>query len=299
MGEKNTYLSNSYALKFFMYNYFGILEKEIEEGERKEIAQKCARRAYLDLNRTLCFNDNLKNRNCEDKLKIESWRKGFCNKICKDIVIEIDNMLNGLCEEIDLDKWYVVQCEKITASAREARNSSGDYILAEIDFNHGELSCNEGRQRFYDGQAQKWLNMTIKYMWLTGLWHNEFSKILPKLHVPVDSFIIEAIWHENESEDEKGNLQEKKEKKEWKIKLPCGENEKNRMNKYSTNYVVPWSRWTKTQYIEFQKTLREFLNGRVPIIWEGDTWINVSEKRKEDKKRRTSVILEQLQGTSD
>ncbi len=46
------------------------------------------------------------------------------------------------------------------------------------------------KKAFCDGQAQKWLNMTMKYMWLLGLLDDQPKEFLSAMHVPVDNDMI-------------------------------------------------------------------------------------------------------------
>ncbi|MEI3122628.1 MAG: hypothetical protein V8S81_02275 [Oscillospiraceae bacterium] len=51
---------------------------------------------------------------------------------------------------------------------------------------------------FTYGHAQKWVNMTLKYLWLL----DRLPEILTakSLHMPIDSFILEKLQKENVDE---------------------------------------------------------------------------------------------------
>ena len=49
-------------------------------------------------------------------------------------------------------------------------------------------------EKFTCGQAQKWMNMTLKYLWLLDLLPAEIEE--ESLHVPIDSFILQKLKEE-------------------------------------------------------------------------------------------------------
>ena len=51
--------------------------------------------------------------------------------------------------------------------------------------------------------------------------------------------------------------------------------------KFNDQWVVSWSRWDDKQYISFQENLRKKLNEN-PFTWEGEMWIKIAKKRKEE-----------------
>lgn len=161
-----------------------------------------------------------------------------------------------------------IVCRKICEEANKSDS------LCEIE--KAKEHPNEEKQKFYYGQAQKWLNMTMKYMWLTGLWKDEFDRLLPMLHIPVDSFIIEAVWHEGFEEDGRGWIKDEDVQK-LSVNLPC-ENTK-RKGKYADDKTVSWSKWNDSEYINFQTSLRSWCKDEAPIIWEGRAWIKIANRR--------------------
>lgn len=55
------------------------------------------------------------------------------------------------------------------------------------------------KENFTIGQAQKWVNMTLKYLWLLDALPDNIDK--KDLHVPIDSYIIKIAYRK------KGNIQ--------------------------------------------------------------------------------------------
>lgn len=225
------------ATRFFIYSYFGINEP-IDKSQKNDIVKKCARRAYLDFNRTLRFD---KKTELKGTKKIKEEHEKFCNNICE----KIGESIIELFEAKDFDTKHDEICKEIKKEATNSKKEDGTSVLT-IPFHYG--------------QAQKWLNMTLKYMWLIGLWEKELENILPMLHVPVDNIIIKEAWKDNT------------------ITLPCDEN-KRKLN-YKEEYVERWSKWEYKEYREFQRSLRDsrLLGKKTPIEWENEIWMQGSNK---------------------
>lgn len=229
--------------EFFMFSYFGILPKEIfneKEKLKKEykdyfdyVARKCAYRAYLDLNITLKVNKKIS----------EEDRKSIVLAICDKLVGDIKILLFNKNDSEDYDKSHKQLCLKI----KNHINTESALL---------DLSNNE----FHDGQAQKWLNMTLKYMWLLGFLEDEIETQF--LHVPVDNYIIKAVW---EFDDIKLPLIEEKLRKD-----------KSR-GKYSTEKYRCWSNWEYDEYGEFQDSLKKHLKSKNRIDWEHYAWMKYAE----------------------
>ena len=112
---------------------------------------------------------------------------------------------------------------------------------------------------FTYGQAQKWLNMTLKYLWLFNLLPAGLDEKL--LHVPVDSYIIDAVKAEP-SNDIKYGLGQK-----------CN--------------IPSWSKWDKPdKYKEYQDIIRKEVQQKFkksPIEWEDKAWIEQAKIHKENE----------------
>lgn len=179
---------------------------------RRKIVEKCADRAYLDLCRTLKFADNTP----------DMKRREFRDAINKDIAERLNELLKT--DQNHFDEKHRELCDHIKERADEEHLFNG----------------------FWYGQAQKWLNMTLKYVRLLGLWKNEFGDLSSIMHVPVDSYIIKAA------------------KDELKIS--------------SSPKPKPWSEWTYTEYKQFQEDLQSAIKDRDPIDWENKAWIKQAAK---------------------
>lgn len=245
-------LTNS-AKKFLVFSYFGITEDELEENNesvRKSIAMKCAERAYLDMCRTLTFSEKMDGRTKEEKDEIKEKRKKFRDDICDLIVKNLikspgdkglfEGSPKGFCgRHYDL-------CVEIKDTANNYEGNSG-LLLKRNE---------ENKEPFSHGQAQKWLNMTIKYMLMFQCFDYLIDEDYKgKLHVPVDSYVIKAAKELQKDEELAA-----------KIKIS----------------PKAWSKWNEGEYKEFQDSLRTALGTRSPIEWEERVWIERAKELREN-----------------
>lgn len=230
--------------RFFVFAYFGIDLND--ENSDEDIIRKCVERAYLDMCRTLKIDD-------------QEWIETKEN-LSKDLV---NVLLNNKSIQDKILNAYSVFFENDSEQLTESQ------IRGLVDKN-GDGIC------FYYGQAQKWINMSLKYMWLLGLID---EKDISKLEVPIDSYIYKAAKIENG----KKIIEESaitglgvKPIKRTKLK-----------NNKKTNEEVAWSRINKGEYETYQANIRKALGQNMsPIEWEFDAWIAQAkiEKQKENNK---------------
>jgi hypothetical protein len=104
---------------------------------------------------------------------------------------------------------------------------------------------------FSYGQAQKWLNMTLKYMLIAQSgeldvgWEKSLNnKIVRSLHVPVDKYILDIA------------------EKELEVLPPEG----------------AWSTWDYEEYETYQKDLRSEIKEKSPIEWEFTAWTDARDE---------------------
>lgn len=100
-----------------------------------------------------------------------------------------------------------------------------------------------GGMDLHYGQAQKWVNMFMKYQCILG--DNTAQRMIPFLHIPIDNVILKVA------------------------KTKFG--------------IIPkaktcWSKFDKETYVDLQLQLRDSLNGETPIIWEFKAWSNQDSK---------------------
>lgn len=245
------------VIDFLLFSLLKMTSKDIAEWKDEKVAFYCAKRAYADMDRTLRFSKTYEEKGESNKPD----RKEFSECICMNIARKVLDMLEkSPTEQAKFDEWHGETCKKIISIASECPISVEEKILDEMVKHCGANQvC---KKRLYYGQAQKWLNMTIKYMWITGKWETEFERIESCLHIPIDNYIIEAVKNEYGGEDvlEKIINDEKKEKGRKKID--------------------PWSRWGKGQYTRFQAAIKEKLGEQMPLEWEGKAWVEMASKNQ-------------------
>lgn len=256
-----TEVKNNKAFDFLLYSYFGIKESDLKPQSKKDIPYNipyiCAKRAYLDLARTVKYSyssselEEMKSKKSseEDKDKANNFiefKNNLIKNICKNILSRIKTKEGEISfKNSDFDKWHKAKCEEIKEKMNgnyETVNNSDEKVLEED---------------FTIGQAQKWVNMTLKYLWLLNALP---TGVKPEyLHVPIDSYIIE-IAYDNKNKFENALGLEDKPPKSWS-KLP----------EYK-------------KYFEIQEAIREAIktnttNETIPIKWESLAWIEVAEKQ--------------------
>lgn len=218
------------VLEFLKYAYFNITKGD----SMNDILSKCANKAYMDLCRTIKFKTD------DGSIKAECK-----TKICDMLVNNYDVLMNAV-NSID-DKQTVFDKEH-------------NQICEEIIKTYSEIS------EFTYGQAQKWLNMMLKYVLLI-----EGDSVLKSyLHIPIDSYIMQAVGSDNP-------------KLKQCLKLECIPQKNGTVGKYSENTSKPWSKWNYEEYIAFQNSIRTAIaesDYNSPIEWENQAWIEVAEYRK-------------------
>lgn len=165
-------------------------------------------RAYLDMCRTIRYGDLSHDKRISFK----------CNafKAFEDWIKDLNS--------VPFDEWHKKSCENMIKSF--------------------SLSCDIDNSFIVYGQAQKLVNMTLKYVYVLDD-DNKYGvkDIFDCLHVPVDKYILELA------------------KKYLGINQPDG----------------AWSTWNYNTYKEYQEELRKKI--KVPMRWEMQNWILAKEEK--------------------
>ena len=183
--------------------------KRILFGSFNDPFEAACFRAYRDFNRTL----PLKKAGVNDANKRKYLRE-HATGIIRDSVTKL---LCSKCKtQDDFDKWHEETTEKIRSW----------YISKGVEFTYGH--------------AQKWLNMTLKYLYI--LHACDFKKLSDFFHAPVDNYILDAA------------------EADFDIKRPC----------------KAWSNWDEgyNSYLTYQKKLREKMQEQSLFRWEFQAWNN-------------------------
>ena len=139
----------------------------------------------------------------------------------------IFNSLKYKIDPSDYDAWHKKICGMVVSAFKKV------YV-------------NQLEPFFTFGNAQKWVNMTMKYLWLLGILPNNVSE--DDLHIPIDRYIIYAL--------NKGT------------------------------FFIPeaaWSTWNENDYYDaFRKN--DFSKYNATLEWENTAWIEQAEQEKMSKK---------------
>ena len=253
----NQLADNKKLMDFLLYSYFGCESKDLA----REGIQKCAYHAYLDLNRRIEYLyssnalDNMQSRKAseEDKniaIKYKEAKKALIESVCDIILCSADKYE---CVDGQFGLWHKAKCEEIMGTMNTAIFQDDSLILKSNSFTYG--------------LAQKWVNMTLKYLWLLDMLPNGLSEA--ELHVPVDSFILEAL----------------KETQQFNT-------EGNKITGSGESYYYNGEAWSAISdpenYKKLQKEIRDIAKeqGISPIQWEGPVWIKVAQNRETRKKEQ-------------
>lgn len=184
--------------------------KVIYFGEITNPYEAASKRAYLDMNRTIRFG---------------GMPEGIRTELRSSVTALLENEIRRLSSENissqkDYDSWHRVRCAEIRSIYRD----NG------IEFHYG--------------QSQKWLNMTIKYLYILG--ECSFDGIFEYLHVPLDNYLFDVA------------------QKELGIPRP----------------KIAWSRWDDYtgQYEAYQSALRARILDFPPLRCEFKYWMMEARK---------------------
>ena len=107
-----------------------------------------------------------------------------------------------------------------------------------------------------NGNAQKWLNMALKYLWLLGALPIDIKE--ERLHAPIDSYILQKLW----------NLKSDG--------VTCS----------ADTFYYKENSWSKISdyddYFNLQKVIRDMAEqgGKTVIEQENEAWIEMAIERK-------------------
>ena len=132
----------------------------------------CTKAAYNDLSRTLRYEEKYKS-DSKDK-KALNEKEQILNRICAELTKKIYN--NGSITS-NPENLFDVLVDK-----------QGKYSDCVNDLFVCLKEDEKDNLKFHFGQVQKWINMTLKYLYLLGIVEND-----NKLHIPIDNYIINAF----------------------------------------------------------------------------------------------------------
>jgi hypothetical protein len=132
-------------------------------GRGKDNLSLCRRRAYGDFKRTL------RGIGKRDVFPRAEEAQNRADEALNQMFATIGG--TGALTQEKFDEWHRRSCERLAAIYRECGYSS-----------------------FYLGHAQKWLNMTFKYIYVMGKQRiSGFGHLYDLCHVPLDNILIDAL----------------------------------------------------------------------------------------------------------
>lgn len=225
-----------------------------EENNKEKVYYEAIKRAYGDMSRhTLHFQNGYKgndktsidNRNNFRTARIEDLKTLMLNGGYEDRIFDIVNSKDKNKYEL-FDDIHDSLCNKVIESFTKEKS-----IMVKTDY-----SSKKRDDGFSYGQAQKIVNMTLKYVYMFYNYFNaldnsykdeldKFNFIIPYLHSPVDSYVIDAAEGE-------------------------GANGKKSYNFCCKRPKYPWSKLSHDEYIDYINDLRENLKQKdtSPFAWE-------------------------------
>lgn len=172
--------------------------------------EAASKSAYTDMCRTIRFNG-----------KNGDMIRKAVDKLLEERIPE----LVSISSAEEFTKWHYSVCSKIVEM----------YKVAGIEF--------------YVGQAQKWTNMTLKYLYV--LVPDVVEPFYAFLHIPLDNYIMDIA------------------KKQYGIPL----------------FSCAWSRISEYQdYFDYEEMLMEVIDG-LPLDWEFAKWVESTCRQKAKKNR--------------
>ncbi len=263
------------SVAFLLYSYFGITV----EDETDEIICAAINKAYQDATNQGAFNVLFEKNNNTAKSKIEAGKNSATNDLKKYIVNTV--MLNSLENNVE---WHEKICNDVWKRFPE-----------DLKENVKKPDAVElrGKRVFSYGNAQKWVNMTLKNLYIISAillkYHSAELKHKKEwgtlynnakyFHIPIDNYILQEIFDSDKEtkqstkcfDDKSGNIIwiHKVDKAICKIKFADG-----KADEYTWSQIPNYE-----MYLKIQNVLLH-LAGANPLDWENDKWIEIAKKRK-------------------
>lgn len=204
---------------------------------------RCSNLAYRDMCRTItyapAYNENSA-LGSKEKNAIADKKKELRNAVTVLIKEQVEEWVKKPpANQDEFDKKHAELCQKIIKKYEGTTKQKGTDSL-------------------YFGQAQKWVNMALKNLYVyskSNITTLSFASLLPYMHIPIDNIILDIASG----------------KKKCYVDTP------------DTSYNVtkpsnPWSQWSDDEYAEYQTKLKTTIGSTTaPILWELTHWSTVKE----------------------
>ena len=252
MAETNKSL---YLSEFLFYVGFKTSKEKFDAFVLPDKIKTCAYQAYLDFCRTVKYDHYKKTTtgeyiiNGKKKIKYndKDWKK----------------QTNQLLELFFIgDDKKFPQFKGLIAGIKALLNAAN---RVEYDNRHKSL-CNSLctikhsilEKRLTIGQAQKWVNMTMKYLWMLDLVECDSAF----LHIPIDNYVL-------------GELKQTIDDSDKLIEIVCNQYfviDKKSKKSYKWSNVSDY----ETGYFPIQEAIR--VKKQCPIEWEFSAWLEAAQK---------------------
>ena len=187
--------------------------KAIYFGDFTDPLKAASSRVYRDMNRTIRFNGLL-----------GATRLALREKVNAVFDVELSKLKSdSITSQDEFDAWHHNVSDKIK-----------------------KLYLDEGVKLTY-GHAQKWINMTIKYLYMLEV--DTFDAVFEFLHIPLDNYVFDI------ARDSLGITRPK----------------------------VAWSNWDnyEEQYLQYQNMIREKITTGSPLRWGFRYWLKAARNIEE------------------
>ena len=246
--------------------YFGITPDEINKDD---ILEKIIRKALFDATMQNAFNAKV-------ELKYKKMAKEAKENTIDELIKSIKELKEFKRKE-SFDNWHKETCEAIRKKFENIKDEDSESI-------------------FTYGNAQKVVNMTLKYLYLLSKLEksktNNCSTVISKieeyakenfLHMPIDSYIIDQLFRKEIIDIKEKFFEEKL--RNIKKDYPKRKKLKECLHPYE--YIKPWSKWEEQEYTEVQKQIHDKMpntEGYCVIDWENDLWLEEAKSRRDNHK---------------
>lgn len=256
------------AVDFLLFSYFGITS----DDDKDTIIRAAIDVAYKDATGQGAFNTLFRKNDPNTELNKEKIgnAKKYATKILTDFITQ-----NVMGKELG-EKWHVEICEKVQ------KVFAGKKIVPSQD-----VLASRGGQAFSYGNTQKWVNMTLKNLYIIdtllceiGYHHKEddgwtkFRENVSEFHIPIDNYILQSVYQsKNAHKTENGTYTITQESK----------NETYKIQMEGTKYS-----WSQIPTYEFYQDIQHIIHelydkSESPLVWENETWLKIAKARKKSK----------------
>lgn len=127
-----------------------------------DILDQCVTRGYRDISLTLRGISKVEDRGALDAEALS---------IVRDRLVALTNLGVGISTQTAYDTWHRASCETLVAAYRA-----------------------RGYDRFRLGQAQRWLNLAQRYLYVMGEERAPgYGEVYPLCHIPLDASLLEQL----------------------------------------------------------------------------------------------------------